>query len=236
MRRFLSLVLLISALLGLSGCVYLRLLDLRSDLADFDHRIEVGPGPGLELRFRQPPLLAEDVTTLVGAGPTAKATFPGGEVWTYAFRRLPTDVGQDPPTASTTLMLMAVMEDGRLKSVVFPAEVFQAVPRELALVALRAMGRARIDTARRSAETELGPWVGMPSIPDGPALLAVFGQPNRRQDLPGGGQRWVWRYHLENSDGTNVIAAMAFVFAPHRPSAVQFQVNVSGMWLYLGLR
>ena len=234
MRR---LPLFLIAVLLLPGCVYLRLLDLRGQLADFDRYIEVVAGPGLGIRFREPPLDAEDVTTLIGSGPTATAPFPGGEARTYAFTRLPSDQGEDPPGAVTTLVMTTLVAEGRLQAVTFPPEVFRAVPRSLALSALRAMGRAEVDTARRSAEIPMDPLMDPASVPTGHELVEVFGHPNLRQPLPGGGSRWVWRYRLQRpEEGAPVMAAVAFVFAGGRERPVQFQVHISGMWLYLGLR
>jgi hypothetical protein len=227
-------VILVLAVLLLPGCVYLRLLEVRNQLRDFDAEIEVAGAPGLEVRFRHPVLLDTDLDHLIGAGPTAAARFPGGEVRTYAFSRLPTTLGEDLPGAATILVLTAVLDDGRLRAVAFPDEVFQVIPRDLAVAALRAMGSAQVDTASRSASTQVGV-VPQAVPPDGARLVEALGHPNVRQDLPDGRRRWVWRYVLDQDGDQPVMAAMAFVFPAAGGPANQFQANITGMWLYLHL-
>jgi hypothetical protein len=59
------LLILVAVVLALSGCVWLRLLSVRDQLREFDRFVEATGEPGLELRFREPVLLADDLDTLI---------------------------------------------------------------------------------------------------------------------------------------------------------------------------
>jgi hypothetical protein len=230
--------LLLAGLLLLSGCVWLRLLSLKDQFADFDRWIEVPPGPGLELRFRRPVLLAEDLETLVTGRPTASASGGDVTVQSYAFSRIPSPDGPDPLGSSPTLVLLVGIRSGKVAFVSLPPEVFRVVPRELALRGMRALGRAAVDTGSRSAVAAVDFHGTRTVLPTRAELIALFGTPNSVK-LMNDRERVLWRYQLQGdslrADGKPVVAAMAFAFAPGAGHPNRFQVNISGMWLYLDL-
>lgn len=238
-------------LLGLSlllcGCVWLRLLDLKDQFAEFDRYITVPPGPGIELQFRHPVLYGVDLDTLIAAEPTATATAGTGAdtltVRSYAFCHAPSDLGPDPASAERILVLTAGIRHDRLVFVDLPDEIFRVIPREVALRAMRSLGTATVDRGTRSATSAIDLTGVVTPLPTGNELIALFGQPNQIV-MRDNKLRVLWRYRLEGKslreDGQPVIAAIAFSFAPgaqpfgaQRPS--RFQVNISGMWVYLDL-
>ncbi len=237
--------LLILALFALSGCVWLRLLELKGQFADFDRYIEVPPGAGVELRFRQPVLLEEDLTFLIKAKPTAQAQADAANtsVRIYAFAHVPVPGVVDPPSAAKALFLTMGVRGGKLVFVSFPDEVFAVIPRELALRGMRALGRAAVDQAARSATAAVDLAGVAAALPTREALIALFGEPNQRSILADPGpvkpERLLWRFELRGeslrTDGKPVVAAIAFVFAPGAAQPQRFQANLGGMWLYLDL-
>lgn len=240
--------LLLLAIGVLSGCVWMRLLDLKGQLADFDRYIEVPPGAGLELRFRQPVLLEEDVDYLLKAKPTAEAENAGIKVRVYVFHHVPVKQVADPPTAITTLLLSVGIRDGKVIFVTLPEPVFQVIPRDLALRGMRAIGRAEVDRDNRSAAAAIQLADLRSPLPTRDALIALFGHPNQRSFIAGteavnkafaGQERLLWRFQLRGetlrSDGKPVIAAIAFTYKPNQDRPTRFQANISGMWLYLDL-
>lgn len=244
--RLYAIAALLAVSLLLSGCVWLRLLDLKNQFAEFDRFIDVPPGSGIELRFRHPLLFAEDLDTVIRAQPTATATSGSGTetltVRSYAFTHVPA-ADADPASAETILVLTAGIVHGKLTFVDLPEEIFRVLPRELVLRAMRSLGRATIDRTTRSAASTVDLHDLATPLPTGAALVALFGQPNQLT-LHDGKIRALWRYRLEGTslrdDHQPVVAAMAFSFLPGpQPFTVQtprrFQVNVNGMWLYLDL-
>lgn len=239
--------LLLIATLLMSGCVWLRLLDLKDQFAEFDRFITVPPGPGIELQFRRPVLYDVDLDTLITAEPTATASAGSGAdaltVRSYAFCHMPSDIGPDPASAEPILVLTAGIRQEKLVFVDLPDEIFRVIPRDLVLRAMRSLGTATVNRGARSATAAIDLQGVTTPLPTGSELIALFGQPNQIV-MRDGKQRVLWRYRLEGKslrdDGKPVIAAIAFSFEPgpqpygeQRPS--RFQINISGMWLYLDL-
>lgn len=244
-RRLSAIAAIAGAALLLSGCVWLRLLSLKDQFADFDRWIDVPDAPGIELRFRHPELYGDDLDTLIKATPTATAvapTNPGLTVRSYAFTHVASPEGADPASAERVLVLTAGVQAERVVFVGMPDEIFRVIPRDLALRAMRSLGRAQVDRGNRSATAAVDLAGIATPLPTGDALVALFGRPNHISERDGR-LRVLWRYELAGTslrdDGQPVIAAMAFCFAPgsaygqQRPN--RFQVNVSGLWLYLDL-
>ncbi len=234
---------LFAATLLLSGCVWLRLLDLKNQFADFDRWIEVPDNAGLELRFRRPLLLGEDLDTLIRGLPTATVVGPEVTVNSYAFTHVPAEGGPDPASAERILVLTTGIRAGRLAFVDLPPAIFRVIPRELALRAMRSLGHVAVNRIERNATTAVDFTGVTTTLPTGDELVALFGRPNQISEQAGR-LRVLWRYRLAGTslreDGKPVIGAMAFCFTPgpqpfgaQRPT--RFQVNVNGLWLYLDL-
>jgi hypothetical protein len=238
MRSSVRIILVCATVLLLTGCVWLRLLDLKNQFGDFDRHITVPDGPGIELRFRHPVLLAEDLTTLIRGEPTATAHVGNITVLSYAFSHVPSPDGPDPVGVTPALIITVTVIGGRVTAIGLPPEVFRVVPRSIALAGMRSLGRAAVDTGKRSAtaQVELG-GIAEP-LPNRAQLVALFGRPNNVLPVEGR-ERVLWRYQLNGKslreDGKPVIGALAVAFRPGEDVPVRFQVNISGMWLYLDL-
>ena len=138
--------------LGLSGCVYLRLYTVRNQLQDFDRFVTVGGEPDLVLTFKQPVLLSEDLVTLFKQPPTGQRQT--GELKTFLWV-----VEKDPmPTAEAgegiRFTFSTVFTNNKLTQLVIPQEVLRVVPRPAAVSMFKAMGHAHVNTGHRSADTE----------------------------------------------------------------------------------
>jgi hypothetical protein len=236
MRRPAPLLLLLAALLLLPGCVYLRLLALKVQFADFDRHCEVATEPQITLRFKDPPLLAEDIGELIGAHPSATAAYSAGEVRSYAFAR----IGEPGETAPPRILVLTVtVEQGRVAAIAFPRQVSLVVPPALAAAALRSLGHAQVDKVRFSATARVeAPAAAAAQVPGRARLREVLGDPAFVQPQDDGGERWVYRYrlHAQPLPGRPpVLAAIAFVFRPGGDRPARFSANIAGKWLYLDL-
>lgn len=231
-------LLLGATILLLAGCVWLRLLDLKGQFADFDRNIHVPDGPGVELQFTHPVLLADDLDTLVRGEPTAVTQAGKTTVRSYAFTHIPSPDGPDPAGTTASLVLTATIVDGRVTALGLPEPVFKVVPRSIALAGMRSLGKAAVDTGTRSASTHLDLAGISEPLPHRAALIALLGTPNNVLPVDGR-ERVLWRYQLNGKslreDGKPVIAAMAVGFYPGEDQPARFQINISGMWLYLDL-
>ena len=64
-------------LLPLSGCVYLRLLQIKKQLLEFDRNFSLSGRSSLVIEFKNPVLYAKDARFLIGADPLSRT--PGDE-------------------------------------------------------------------------------------------------------------------------------------------------------------
>lgn len=88
MRRLAQVALLLLLLSGLGGCVWLRLLELKHQLADFDENFATEVSDHFTLVFKHPVLLNGDFVELAKLQPTAKSPTPTGSRWIQAFHKI----------------------------------------------------------------------------------------------------------------------------------------------------
>src|SRR2546430_6257391 len=83
-----TLWLLISGVaLLLTGCVWLRLLAFKEQLADLDRYVKVDDRKGLAFHFLEPVLYADDVRELLQMEPTVKTTNQNCQTWLWTFEK-----------------------------------------------------------------------------------------------------------------------------------------------------
>ncbi|HTQ32361.1 MAG TPA: hypothetical protein VMI53_14210 [Opitutaceae bacterium] len=143
---------LLFACLLLGGCVYLRLLELRDQLADFDRFFSIRSAPGLTLICQQPVLLVEDMG-FFGLAPEWQTRLGVALRWHLRWIKDYAAPGEQPEDYEVTADFMFV--DGKLKSVHLPERVFTFVPKSLVLAALRSLGHASVDKSRQSARAAI---------------------------------------------------------------------------------
>lgn len=79
-------IFLISCLLALTGCVYLRLYDLKGQLTSFDENFAIEHREGIPtLLFKDPVMKADDVVWMTGLEPTEVKQSGDTEVRTFVF-------------------------------------------------------------------------------------------------------------------------------------------------------
>src|SRR4051812_2223438 len=98
-RRWLVTLGLVAALMGLSGCVYLRLLALKRQLGDFDRHFALQTTDGLRLTCLHPVLLNDDVRWL-GILPETVTTLRQAEQWHVHWVKQVTTNAREPEPAA----------------------------------------------------------------------------------------------------------------------------------------
>ncbi|MBI5767038.1 MAG: hypothetical protein HZA93_04535 [Verrucomicrobia bacterium] len=147
--RLLAAAALCAATLALAGCVYLRLLAMKRQLADFDRHFTLQQTDGLRLLCRDPVLLSDDFTWM-GVTPETKRTLGVAEQWRVRWQKqLPAGV-RDPEPRDLELELM--FADGRFTQVFMNERYFVFVPKSFFIGLLRGLGSASVDRAKREAE------------------------------------------------------------------------------------
>src|SRR5262249_19389854 len=142
------------AALLLGGCVYLRLLAMKHQLADFDRNFTLQQGSGLRLICQHPVLLAEDFRWL-GVIPESTRKLGHAEQWRVRWQKeLPAGV-RDPEPRDLEVEL--VFADGALAQAFMPERYFVFVPKAFFIGLLRGLGSASVDRAKREAAVSFTP-------------------------------------------------------------------------------
>ena len=165
LRRLIAL-LLIACVATFSGCVYLRLLDLKKQFSRFDEHFKTDITDGLRIDCLEPLLQVGDARWL-GIFPETITTEGDTEDWRVRWVKEPPPGA--PETAVYDVELSARFVDGRLSRVGIPERYFAFCSKELFVNLLRSTGEARIDRGSRSAEVDnkrpaTGPEPVLPTI------------------------------------------------------------------------
>jgi hypothetical protein len=185
--------LLIGLTLLLTGCVYLRLLELKRQLANFDDYFAVDESEGLELRFRKPVLRANDVEFL---GFTPAERKKSGSVEQWHFRWVKDPAPGDALGATYEQTADFVFVNRRLAAVVVPERFFAFFPKSRVVASLRSMGQATVDRTRRTASGALPPSEQNDALPPlrKADLTAMLGAP---VGTGGSAEAPEWRYSFK---------------------------------------
>jgi hypothetical protein len=181
-----------ATLVLLSGCIYLRLLELKRQFASFDRHFEADTREGLRITCRKPVLLDEDLA-FFRLAPESRQRAGAAERWHFRWVKHPPVPGEDPARHEVTADFVFV--DHRLTRVLLPERFFVFVPKPLFLSILRAFGHAQVDRDKRTAtarvEENSGP-SGGPAPLTPTDLTAMLGAPMEKSDTPEG---VLWHYH-----------------------------------------
>lgn len=211
-------VLLVAALL-VSGCVYLRLLQLKLQLGDFDRNFAVQTEDGLTLSFKHPVLRDRDVESFFNWSPATKERVGTAERWRFRWvkDRVEAD-GEAPPVELSIDVLFA---DGKLVRLHAPERFFAAtMPKALALAAVKSLGGAKVDKSARRAESTIGGDALQVAAADRfltrDGVLEALGAPVADLGTP---ERPEWRYRFvpasaQQRFGENGNVDVTFTFDP----------------------
>ena len=205
--RFAPLLLVALALL-LSGCVYLRLLDLKKQFARFAENFVLLPGEDFELRCLKPVLTASDVRW-IGAEPKTIRPWKDGEEWSIRWIKIA------PPEAKETLVydmeFIARIADDKLVEAAIPKRYFAYFPKELFINLLRSTGTAKVDKTDRQAEsqTETPPDTPLPNLK---SIGGMLGAPTQKSTNKSGQLVYVYLYRLDLPKPDSKPIEMTFLF------------------------
>ena len=176
-KRACLVTLTISFCLLLSGCVYIRLLQFKNQLKDFDRFVIVEKSDGLAFVFEQPVLRNRDFVFLTGSLPTQIVSDPedgSSTKWIWRFEK-------DLSNASTdacSIVFATTFQDGLLERVDVDDALLKAMDAEFIVKMLESFGNASINKLKKAARTEVNqdqePNIRFPSLT---AIKTVLGNP-----------------------------------------------------------
>lgn len=196
LRRFVLLFLFASLSLLLSGCIYLRLLEVKHQLYTFDGYVKIRNHDGLSLIFLKPVLFKEDLLFLARRYPTKIEESHRGTHWQYLF--LKQQGNSEKKRGDFDLPVNLIFQNNKLITAIFPARFYEILPEPFIIAALRALGRSEINIKDRFAygafhdkDTQ-----GQIQIPGKQDVLRLLGRPSE-EEHKGNLLVLTYRYRLE---------------------------------------
>jgi hypothetical protein len=217
MKALSRLVLALLLLTALSGCVWLRLLDLKNQLARFDENFATEVSDHFTLNFKHPVLLAEDFVELAKLEPTRKESTPEGGVWRQFFHKLDAQ-GKVTPGIDIVFTLSFDREQ-KLTHWDFSHLFMTMVPAQFFEASLRSLGKGKVDESRRKFRVDDQ---DLPKITVKPPTLekirAALGEPTET-GMDKGRKLLIYRFlvdtpHLEKNYEDRRIAVTKLYFDP----------------------
>lgn len=144
---------LLGLVVGLTGCVYLRLLALKGQLNEFDKYVEVHDRGDLVLVFKKPVLSAPDLLWLTKLQPTEKRGTAPEERWSWTLEKvaLPNLVETEPHQ----LTFVTGFVSNKLTEIAIPQRFLTVVPGRGVVALFKAFGHAEILEKQRTASADL---------------------------------------------------------------------------------
>ncbi len=214
------------ALLG--GCIYLRLLELKHQLADFDRYFATDLRVGVKITCLKPVLLDDDMAFFKLA-PESRKRLGNVERWHFRWVKAYTAPGEDP--AAYDVPADFIFVDHKLASVLLPERLFVFVPKRFFLTVIKAFGHAQVDRARRTASASVQESFAPGSIPPAPSagdLRAMLGAPESTERTAEG---VVWHYRYREASESRHAGRIAFAFTvnPATHKAVRIRGSIIGL-------
>lgn len=179
-RVWRALVVTITATLLLTGCVYLRLLELKKQLADFDRHFTVQTTEGLRLNFLHPILLKDDIRWM-GLSPSTTRTLGTAERWRMRWIKEPAPGVREANPFE--IVFDFYFTNGKVSGLTFSESYFALMPKQVVIAGLRSLGGASVDKKNRSVESTVAlpaSEVPPPVRPNRAMLTALLGLPTEQ--------------------------------------------------------
>ena len=144
LTRFLILTILLTSL---SACVWLRLLELKNQLAKFDENFTTEASDHFTLVFKNPVLLNDDFVTLAKLQPTSKEQTTTGSRWIQAFHKI--DAKGHPQPGVDFFFTLDFDHDDYLTRWDFSPVFVTMVPAKFFEESIRSLAKGRVDEASR---------------------------------------------------------------------------------------
>ena len=233
-------LLLGALLLCLSGCVWLRLLEVKGQVSEFDQNFDVEITDRLALRFRHPVMYAEDFRYLTELDPTRIEPSPPGMRWTVDFHKLDTHGKVELPK-KTLSFWMDFNAEQKLSGFAFSPLFLAMAPAEFLEASIRSLGKGSVDTGHRQLRVDPR---DLPTIharlPTRSVIHGIFGRPfSKAKDADG--TRYVYRFladvrPLTTKAAAKRLAEVHLLFQGADESLAQMQGRFVGLKLRIDYR
>jgi hypothetical protein len=212
----------------LTGCIWLRLLTFKNQLADFDRYVKASDQAGLVLQFVKPVLYCEDLVELLEVQPTRKSTNQNQQDWFWTFEKLLPDAAAESNRFEVTFT--TVFLDRKLSRIAIPDSFLAMLPKPFVLGLFRSLGHAQVDRKSRAASAK---WVpeGESKIPARPEVAQLLGMPFAVTNS-GPAYTHLYKYQLKSpslKSNETMVARALFTYTRDSDALTRIEASFSGL-------
>jgi hypothetical protein len=169
--------LLVTLVMLLSSCFYLRLQQVKNQLARFDQYYEIKEGRRFSITAKEPVLLPDDVVRIMKTPPSRSRHNEPDLVFDYTLQKQ--YPAGDLEAKNYDITVTFVFENDKLANTLIDQRFFAVIPKQLFITIVKAFGNAKVDIGKRhisawSADT------GEIHIPDVNEIIQLLGKPYSR--------------------------------------------------------
>lgn len=155
-----------------TGCVYLRLLELKRQFAQFERFFALQTEDGIRL-LCQTPVLSMDDVRWIGLRPETTKQLGQAELWHVRWvKQLPAGVTEQ---GTFFISIDLSFANGRLSAVAIPESYFALLPKSFVIGVIKSLGGAKVDKSARTAEAAVSAEVAL-TQPKMPSIEKILGQ------------------------------------------------------------
>jgi len=225
-------------LLTLSGCVYVRLLEAKNQLADFERNFRVQVTDDyFHLDFLNPVLLSDDFRYLTKLHPSRIEKLSQGYRWYLDFHQM--DSGDQP--GKTIVFGMTFNGKGKLSGWDFSPVFLEMAPAAFLEASIRSLGKGKVDEGRRQLKVDAEdlPKVSAPP-PNRKKILEVLGSPAEQAEKDGM-TLYVYRFKAEaiptgEEDEKRQVAVAKLYFNPVTDELIKMSSRFVGLKIAIDYR
>lgn len=194
-RKF---ILLLFLMFSLTGCVWLRLLEFRSQLGEFDdYFVTKINGEGFTLNFREPVLFSDDLIYLSKLEPSEKSKLQDTEYWLYDFKKV--NANGRPVSPEVDIVFRLGFDSEKMMNSWTFSPIFLAMaPPQFLEMSLRGLGSSKIFRSKRQVKATFDTLpklkVGLPLKQD---IIQNLGDPVEIIEENVGQQRYIYHFMLD---------------------------------------
>ena len=190
-----------------SGCVYLRLLELKKQIDRFEQFFGLQTSDGLAIICHSPVLRTGDVRW-IGLHPESTRTLGVAEQWQVRWvKQLPPGVTEK---AEYDIVLELSFAHDRLTRVKIPERYFAVMPKQFLVGVIRSLGRGKIDKSQKKIDAVVSAAEVAAARPDLPSIDNLLGRPTE-----------------EHEEGPNTIVRYRYVPATKESRAGVFDMHLT---------
>ena len=191
----------------LSGCVYLRLYELKKQLDRFEEFFALQASDGLAIICHSPVLRTGDVRW-IGLKPESVRTLGSAEEWTVRL------IKQLPPGVTERLQYDIGLELGfaheKLTRMKIPEHYFSVMPKHFLVGVIRSLGGGKISKTQKKIDATVAAAEVAAARPDLPSIDKLLGRPT-----------------AEHEEGANTIVRYRYVPSTKEPRPGVFEMQLT---------